>query len=136
MLNVPPEVGLSKLVCGLCTVWYVSFFLFKVSSFCFTYFHLKHTSHSLSPLCAAPLNTTPLPEAVSFSSWLKSKNSHVTRKFQPPLNAHINLKICTALHPKSSFISIQCMGTAGVSVVYNVMAQLAKIIKCSLHLFT
>lgn len=78
LVNVSPEAGLSKLICCLCTVSLLCvMFVFKVSSLGFTYFHLKHTSHSLSPLCAAP----PREKKASTRSWFPS---HSWLIFQPP----------------------------------------------------
>lgn len=124
-------------VASVLLVWSVSCLCLKCLVFRFTYFHLKHTSHSLAPLCAAlPLKTTPLPEAVYFSVLAKEEKLFCHKKCSASQNAHINLKIYTVLHPKSSFLSIQChWKSPELLLVYNVMAQLAKIIKCSLHLF-
>lgn len=115
---------LSKLICGLCTVSLVCvLFVYKVSSFCLTYFHLKQTHSHLRVLPF--LKSTLLLEAHSLSFWLKFSAS-LNAKHQPG-----NLQ-CAA--PKIKFhINTVPLAIAGVSEEYilYVMAQLAKIIKCS-----
>lgn len=131
LLIVSPEASLSSFrPVALCIVRLVCvMFVFKVSSFfCFTYFHLKRTSHSLSPLCAASLKTMPLLEAVfSISSWLQSYKLFRRTKRSASQNAHINLKNLHCAAPTiKSHINTVPLQIAGVTVVYNGMAQLAK----------
>lgn len=89
-------------------------YMVKVSSFCFTYFHLKHTSHSLSPLCADPLKTLPLLETATFSSRLKRRNSCL-KIFSAPKKLSSAWKSglyqYSAVGDHWSYCSIQCHGT-------------------------
>lgn len=115
---------LSKLICGFCTVSLVCVLLvYKVSSFCLTYFHPKQIHSHLHVLPF--LKSTLLLEADSLSFWLM---------FSASLNAQSgNLQRGT---PEIKF-HINTLAIAGVSEEYilYVMAQLSKIIKCSLLFF-
>lgn len=61
------------LIFGLCK----SCWCLKCLVSCFKYFHLKHTSRSLAPLCAVSLETQPLMESRDRKSSLCCAQNHV-----------------------------------------------------------